>query len=1033
MEVTLVHLSDLHFKNDAENRFRLEKLRGDLTELPLGSKVVTVFTGDLAQSGDTEQYDVLFELLMAPLIEAEHDIAVVPGNHDIQRDLTSEEVVRPFLENAGSSYLFDGNTLLSSPFSDEPSGPLKNYMDVEALFEPYLERNYYGYIKQVGDLAIVGMNSTWLSHTRDKGDTDRGKLRVEPHVLQRFAERLPSNSLKVLLLHHPFDWLEETTRNAVTALATEHFDLVLFGHVHMANTTSLVQNESGASLIQSPPLRADWSNGANGYSIIRCDTETKTSEITYRSYSESRRAFVRGEDFGENGICYPTEADRKHYEKAPSLSSLAQKFLAETRDYVDWHRRNIRAKSSYIESFIMPRVMRVVASEEEQWNEPPVSLESLFTPTSRDQFIIAPADSGLSTGAFLVFKGRAGLVDQTGSIPVFFDAGESRINKASILSSMTQKCLVRFTTSEMQRLADQGAVTLIVDGLNLSNAERFNSFREIMSKHYPKVRVVAFVRTEKVGQAVSGADHPELSVGDDEIYELGELTVEQIREVIGLHRKNVDGETASRLATQAVESLTQINEPVFPSTVAVLVETLVQDHEFRPINKARLLDRYVECLLGRFELEDVREGNFTSYDKIDLLSFIARRLLEQDRLGLSDEDWLGVITDYERGFMIELPRGLLGEFEEKGLVVSEGGFITFRADYLFSYFIARQMKADAAFAQELIADDGFYKHDGEVIFYGELEGTDTAAVLNELYSKIGELKQALLEQYSKEGIDLTSEWTEAADEKPEEIAAVMAELRSVEDKEPDPEVADVRDNQKLANVMRRRGIARRTEVAEVEARLLVTMKLYGQLIRNALHISGSDKLRHLRMMYEAAETWVGFMSASRAHIGAQPVTVAGGVTFINHGALTDPKKSVADFKYNAPNSISRILAEAVRNPQLSVALRNVLPTLSPMGALFARDALLGLPSTVNRAAYLESIQTSEDKILHGASMRTLKRKYLGSGRDTAIREHTTGVVNDVCAIAGDAAIGDKHRLEKQRLVRDLKENVTTMSKKSDEK
>jgi hypothetical protein len=328
-------------------------------------------------------------------------------------------------------------------------------------------------------------------------------------------------------------------------------------------------------------------------------------------------------------------------------------------------------------------------------------------------------------------------------------------------------------------------------------------------------------------------------------------------------------------------------------------------------------------------LEDVQEGNFTSYDKIDLLSFIARRILERDCPGLSHDEWLGLISEYEKGFMIELPKGLLDEFEEKGLLVSRGGQITFRADYLFSYFIARQMKSDAAFAQEVIAGDGLYKHDSEVIYYGELEGTDTASVLNELYLKMGELEQALVEQYSREGINLTTEWLASSEETPEEITAITEELRSVENKEPDPELADFRDNQKLTSVIRRRGIARRTEVAEVEAKLLVTMKLYGQLIRNALHISGSDKLRHLEMLYQAAETWVGFMSASRAHIGSLPVTIAGGVRFINYGALIDPVKSVAEFKYNAPNSISRILAEAVRNPQLSVALRNVIPSLSP--------------------------------------------------------------------------------------------------------
>lgn len=51
MEYSIVHLSDLHFKNDVENRFRIEKLRNDLVKLPLGPNTITVFTGDLVQSG----------------------------------------------------------------------------------------------------------------------------------------------------------------------------------------------------------------------------------------------------------------------------------------------------------------------------------------------------------------------------------------------------------------------------------------------------------------------------------------------------------------------------------------------------------------------------------------------------------------------------------------------------------------------------------------------------------------------------------------------------------------------------------------------------------------------------------------------------------------------------------------------------------------------------------------------------------------------------------------------------------------------
>ena len=1021
MEFSIIHLSDLHLKNDAENRFRIEKLRDDLAALPLGSNVITAFTGDLVQSGDREQYDVLFEELLGPLIEADHQIAIVPGNHDVERHLADSAGTARFLKDRTSSYLFSGSSFKPTPYKQNPNGSLNSYRTLEDLFEPYAERSFYGYVKQIGDVSVVGMNSAWLSHERAKGDSDRGKLRVEPHVLSKYAKGLPEIGFRVLLLHHPLDWLEEATRDAITSIATESFNVVLFGHVHTADLTSLVRNENGATFIQSPPLRADWSKGTNGYAVIRCNTASGASEITYRSYSKSRRIFVLGEDFGSGGISYPSESDRKFFQRSPSLSSLAQRFLAgEPHDLVDWHRRNVRAKSNYIESFITPQIHKVTYSEEEQWLEEPVPLSQICEPSSRDHFIIAPADSGLSTCAFLTLKGIAESVRNTGIIPAFFDAGETSDNRASIIRSMIQSGLTRYTTAEMEHLAEQGSVRLIVDGLNLSNAEHFNNFRQTIRQFFPKMPIIAFVRTEKVGQAVSSHDYPAMSLVDDDVYELGELGVQQIREVISMHRKKLDDDTIDKLANHAVESLSQINEPIFPSTVAVLVETLVQDHDFRPINKARLLDRYVECLLGRFELDDVREGTFSSHDKIEFLSYVARKILEQDTGGLTDTEWKDARTSYEADYLIELPRGLLTEFEEKGLLVSEGGRITFRADYLFSYFIARQMKSDAAFAEKISTGNGLFKHHGEVVFYGELEGTDTGSVLDQIYKQVDQLEETLLEQYSKADIDLSTEWQNSVKDDPKEVAEVFKELVEVDSSDPDPDIADRQDNQRLANVLRRRGIARRQDVAESEARLLVAMKLYGQLIRNALHIPAKDKLRHLGKLYDAAEVWVGFMSAAREHIGSSPVTVAGGVRFINAGALFDREKSIADFKYNAPNSVSRVLADAVKNPQLSVALRSVLPQLSDMGALFAREALLTLPSRDNQQAYLQSIKGAQDRTLVTASMRALRREYLGSGRNSEMRTHSEGIVGGIRNAVGERALGDPNTLEKQKLVRDMK-------------
>ena len=1027
MHITLIHLSDLHFDNNADSRNRVDLVYEDIVkETRLDGNVVILFTGDLVQSGKREQFQLLFDKLLVRLSEISKGITIVPGNHDVQYGLADPKQAMELLNDKESSYLFSGSSFVQTPYGDKSNGPLSNYMDLEDLFDPYQERNFFGFTKLVGDLSIVGMNSAWLSHERESNDSDRGNLRVEPHILKEYSEGLSKNSFRVLLLHHQLDWLEENSRSEIRSLAIKNFDLVLFGHEHTADATSLIQQENGVSMVQSPPLCSNYSKGTNGYSIIRCDPETKTIEITYRSYSESRREFVSGEDFAKGGVYYPTERDEKHFKIKPPLSALAQKFIeSDEPDYTSWYGENIRSKSRHIDEFITPNIMRVVSVDGGERLEPPSSLTQLFSKSTKDQFVIAPADSGLSTSAFLTLKGIAQQVKDTGVIPVFFDAEDSKIYKSAILRSMTQTCMAKYTSTEMQHLADQGSVRLIVDGLNLSNPDLFNEFRETMKKCFPKVRIVAFVRTEKVNQAIAGDKDPDISPIKDEVFALAELNAGQVREIISIHPDMSNDEIiVNDLSNRTLESLEQINEPVFPSTVAVLVETLSRDNDFRPINKARLLDRYVECLLGRFEMEDVREGVFSSHDKIQLLSYIARKLLERDKYGLSHDEWNRDISEYEETYLIKLPKNLLQEFEEKGLMVSEDGQITFRADYLFSYFIAYQMKSDDVFAKNLISGDGLYRHGEEVIFYAELEGTNKAKVLEPLYEQANILKEELFEQYKNEGIDLTTEWKNAVVEKKADTEKLVVELENADKIDPDPKIADARASERLATVIRSRGIRRRQDVVETEQRLLIAMKMYSRLIRNAQNIKGDDKIEHIRRLYDVAEMWVGFMMSARHDIASSYIHVAGGVRFINKGAILDRAKSIADFKYNGPNSVSTVLAEAMRNPQLSPALQRALPKLSPMGALFAREVLLGLPSDDNINAYLDSIKMSkENETLLVASLRRLRQEYLESGRNTAVKNHTLGIINRVIKISGEIGkitIGDLEQLKRRHLLRDLK-------------
>ncbi len=405
MDSTIVHLSDLHFKNDAANRFRLQQLRDDISRIPSSGPISTAFTGDLIHAGDDNNYDMLFDELIGPLIQLGHEVLVVPGNHDVQRAVTSSSFTDGCLADRGSGYLFDSNGDILHPHPDRSSDPLKNYHSFEELFGPYDHRYYWGYARTIGSISYVGINSTWLSRTRAEGESDRGKLRVEPHILEKLVKGLPDGTLKIVLLHHPLDWLEETTRDAVSKLITTHFDLALFGHVHSPDLTNLAHGDSNCLFVQSPPLRAGWSKGTNGYSIIRCNVEHTKFEIDYRSYSATRRAFVRGEDFAPDGRKHPRPEDADFFRSSPSELALIQKYVdGAPYDYTDWYRSNIRAKSKSSGSFIVPKARKVPVDPDDHWLEPSQPVTEIVRKSSRNLYFVAPMDSGSTTAAFLAFK-----------------------------------------------------------------------------------------------------------------------------------------------------------------------------------------------------------------------------------------------------------------------------------------------------------------------------------------------------------------------------------------------------------------------------------------------------------------------------------------------------------------------------------------------------------------------------------------------------------------------------------------------------
>lgn len=369
--IRFLHISDLHLRPGRVKRYDqdrvlkglLDFLERDRESFPLDLILVT---GDLAQSGKAEEYALVSEFLSMLMknssVPTEH-VFVVPGNHDIDRDI--------------------GRWLLRSLGSDKDSIEFftdkQNRRFHEQKLGAYLAsmRGLLGEHRALGvgvgagavemvhlkghALAIASFHSAWFA----QGDDDEGQLWLgEPNIkeaLDAIAEK--KADFAIALMHHPFEHLSEVERDTVESWCERGFDLVVRGHLHKSKPRSLATQRGGFVELAGPAgyQGSQWGNGcflgeirakagsirlrpykyASGPDPWVLNTEVfpddekdnycRTFEVPVKIRTKSSRIKAGGVGAGESGKTLTEEEKREllgraqaQFEKAERLERIGQ-------------------------------------------------------------------------------------------------------------------------------------------------------------------------------------------------------------------------------------------------------------------------------------------------------------------------------------------------------------------------------------------------------------------------------------------------------------------------------------------------------------------------------------------------------------------------------------------------------------------------------------------------------------------------------------------------------------------------------------
>jgi len=358
MAITLLHLSDIHFKHyindtavfDLDNDVR-SSLERDLTSLiPQHGKIDAVLIGgDIAFSGTPEEYAVADQWIakICSIVHCDKEyVFPVPGNHDIHRSSISEIVSEIQQKVKTLTKRNDIDTTLEKYLKDSRMmatiiAPLTNYDSFAQKYGGSLSENRSLYWeKELNDgqnliVKIKGINSALFSNNHDHPTTSpliigTAQCTIGPE----------ENKLNVILCHHPPSWLADGAQ--IQHDMCERASLLLFGHVH----TLEIQRIDDTIMVSAGALQPERNdlNWIPSYNIINLSLPSSAAAhhvsitIWKRVWDRQQMRFVSGSS-GQPSPSVSYTVPLKYPDQLPvemiaAGDTLIQEAMAETPEIV---------------------------------------------------------------------------------------------------------------------------------------------------------------------------------------------------------------------------------------------------------------------------------------------------------------------------------------------------------------------------------------------------------------------------------------------------------------------------------------------------------------------------------------------------------------------------------------------------------------------------------------------------------------------------------------------------------------------------
>ncbi len=187
---------------------------------------------------------------------------------------------------------------------------------------------------------------------------------------------------------------------------------------------------------------------------------------------------------------------------------------------------------------------------------------------------------------------------------------------------------------------------------------------------------------------------------------LWHLSRDDIRSLTTQYMNTADTSFVTLAVDKIYGDLLNLCIPLTPTNVLMYLKVLGREHDFRPLNRVHIVERYVTDVLQT--PQDAFRDSFPTRRKIEVISAFTYHMYTEKRNVFSVSAWHRFCDEYKKKTLSDFDdRKLLNEALSARIMIDSGGILYFKYRFFYTYFLCRHVSAKSDVLRSFIDGEDY--------------------------------------------------------------------------------------------------------------------------------------------------------------------------------------------------------------------------------------------------------------------------------------------------------------------------------------